>query len=145
MSTIPPLHIAYLCIGTNLGSLDSNLSNARLEISKWPRTRVLKESMILKTSPCGPVENQGDFLNQLLKIETFLSPLAIIDLIQITENKMGRIRKGVPEKGPRLIDIDLIEFDNLVISSKRLTLPHPSRRDRGYISELFKDIKNKNE
>jgi len=125
--------------------LDSNLSNACLEVSKWPRTRVVKTSKVLKTSPWGPVKNQSDFLNQLLKIETFLTPLAVIDLIQITENKMGRVRKGVPEKGPRLIDIDLIEFDKLAISSKRLTLPHPSRRTRGYISELFKDIKNKNE
>ena len=145
MSKVPPLHIAYLCIGTNLGSMDLNLSNARLEISKWPRTRIIEKSVILKTSPCGPIKNQDDFLNQLLKIETFLSPLAIIDLIQITENKIGRVRDKALEKGPRIIDIDFIKFDELSISSERLTLPHHSVDSRAYISELFKDIKNKNE
>jgi len=140
LSKIPPLHIAYLCIGTNLGSLEMNLDNAKLEISNWPRTKIVKKSKVLKTSPCGPIKNQDDFLNQLLKIETFLNPLAIIELIEITENKMGRKRKGIPQKGPRLIDIDLMKFDKLVISSKKLKLPHPSIKSREYISVLFEDI-----
>lgn len=140
MSKIPPLHVAYLCIGSNIGKCELHLQNAIKEIKKWPRTKVVKISKILETEPCGPVRNQDNFLNQMVKIKSFLNPLSIIDLIEITENKMGRDRVDVPKKGPRIIDIDLIIFDDFKIVSKRLTLPHPAIDSRAYISKLMENI-----
>ena len=78
--------------------------------------------------------------NPMIKIKSFLNPLSVIDLIEVTENKLGRDRKNALKKGPRIIDIDLIIFDSLKIASKRLTLPHPSLGSRAYVLKLMEDI-----
>tara|TARA_Y100000994_G_scaffold178283_1_gene147307 strand:- start:629 stop:1057 length:429 start_codon:yes stop_codon:yes gene_type:complete len=140
LSKIPPLHVAYLCIGSNVGNCNLHLKNAIKEIKKWPRTEVVKISKILETEPYGPIKNQDNFFNQMIKIKSFLNPLSVIDLIEVTENKLGRDRKNALKKGPRIIDIDLIIFDSLKIASKRLTLPHPSLGSRAYVLKLMEDI-----
>jgi len=140
LSKIPPLHVAYLCIGSNVGDCELHLKNAIKEIKKWPRTEIIKISKILETKPYGPVKNQDDFLNQMLKIKSFLNPLSVVDLIEVTENKLGRDRENSLKKGPRVIDIDLISFDSLKITSKRLTLPHHSLKSRAYVLKLMEDI-----
>ena len=99
MSKIPPLHVAYLCIGSNVGNCNLHLKNAIKEIKKWPRTEVVKISKILETEPYWPIKNQDNFFNQMIKIKSFLNPLSVIDLIEVTENKLGRDRKNALKKG----------------------------------------------
>ena len=77
--------------------------------------------------------DQPQFVNAALVLETALEPLALMRGLLGIEAAMGRVRTGIPPKGPRVIDLDLIFFDDLVMESEELTLPHPGVAERRFV------------
>ncbi len=119
----------YLSLGSNLGDRLENLIQALKRI-KEEGNLIIRVSSVYETRPLGKT-NQPDFLNLVAEVKTKLSPFLFLALLQRIENEMGRVRK---EKwGPRIIDIDLIFYEDLEIESPELTLPHPLFKERAFV------------
>jgi len=111
----------YLLLGTNLGDRLSNLSIARQHISRLAG-EIITESSVYKTSAWGNTQ-QPEFFNQVIKISTSLMPEAALAVILGIEQNMGRIRN---EKwGTRIIDIDILLWEDQIIKKDTLSIPHP--------------------
>jgi 2-amino-4-hydroxy-6-hydroxymethyldihydropteridine diphosphokinase len=126
--------IAYLALGSNLGEREVFLAQARDEIGRLKGTRVLRETKVEETAPIGPIP-QGPFLNQMIAIETELSPRELLDEIQRIELGAGRVREK--RWGPRTLDVDIVMFENQSVRESDLTVPHPEIANRPFwLSEL---------
>ncbi len=132
---------AWLSLGANLGDPAAQLADAVGRIDAHPGISVVKQSSVLATKPWGKTD-QPDFANQAIEVETSLKPMELLDILLGIELAMGRIREEV--WGPRLIDIDIIAFDQFEIKSPRLTLPHPYAHERDFVliplAEIAPDI-----
>ncbi len=118
----------YLLLGSNLGDRLAYIQNATDLIAKRVGA-VLKSSKIYQTAPWGVIE-QPAFLNQVLKIKTILQPIEVLNVILAIENQLGRERKEV--WGARLIDIDILYYDNSVVETDNLAIPHPQLHNRRF-------------
>jgi 2-amino-4-hydroxy-6-hydroxymethyldihydropteridine diphosphokinase len=131
---MPELHQAAIALGSNLpsawGAPVDNLREAIARIGELGRVTAV--SSFLATAP-EIFLDQPEFVNAALLLETALDPLALMRALLAIETSMGRIRSGVPAKGPRLIDLDLIFFDALVLDTAELTLPHPGVAERRFV------------
>lgn len=119
---------AYLLIGGNLGNPLLQMHRATQLISERCGTLLLM-SRAYQTSAWGPIP-QPDFYNRALVLQTTLSPNALLANILQIENELGRIRKE--KLGPRLIDIDILLMDNLLIEEPDLQIPHPLLAERRF-------------
>lgn len=129
-------HIAYLLLGTNLGNRTENLSKATAAIRMF-LGRVDQQSHVYETEPWGR-PHQPTFYNQAIQITTPCSPLETLHLIKQVEFLLGRDNK---EKwAPRIIDIDILFFDDLAFESPLLTIPHKHITDRKFTLEPLKEI-----
>jgi 2-amino-4-hydroxy-6-hydroxymethyldihydropteridine diphosphokinase len=129
-------HKSLISIGSNLGDRLQYIQQSIREIESIP-TKIIAKSRILETKAL-EITDQPDFLNCILLIETNLSPLALLDQLQLIESKLGRIKRY--DKGPREIDLDILTYDELVITNERLTLPHHSIETRPFIKELMNEL-----
>jgi dihydroneopterin aldolase / 2-amino-4-hydroxy-6-hydroxymethyldihydropteridine diphosphokinase len=121
---------AYIGIGSNLGIPEKNCTNAIEKISSIKDIKIISKSSFYQTEPIGGVQ-QGWFINAAIEIKTDLSPENLLSVLLNLELVMGRIRQ---EKwGPRLIDLDLLLYSNLVLEKKGLTLPHPEIQNRKFV------------
>ena len=121
--------IAYIALGSNLGARDQYLASARALLKELPGSRLLEESVIEETPPIGPA-GQGNYLNQMVALETSLTPEALLDHLLRIERQLGRERG---EKWTaRTIDLDIVQYGNHVVDSERLTLPHPQLPNRDF-------------
>jgi 2-amino-4-hydroxy-6-hydroxymethyldihydropteridine diphosphokinase len=131
----------FLGIGTNLGEREDNISVAVSSIEKYIG-RIVKSSSLFQTEPWG-FEANNDFLNMVVKVETSLEPMVLIEQILSIETMLGRIRNG-EQYSSRLIDIDLLLFENQVIDEKSLKVPHPLMQERNFVliplSEIAPDV-----
>ena len=134
--------IAYVGLGTNLGDRIRNLVRAK-ELIVSSRVIIDAESPIDETDPVD-FYDQPKFLNQVIRISTNLLPLDLLDCLLGIETQMGRVR--TISKGPRIIDLDILLYDNLILNEDRLTIPHPSicRRDfvLRHLIALDPDLRN---
>ncbi|MCQ2559126.1 MAG: 2-amino-4-hydroxy-6-hydroxymethyldihydropteridine diphosphokinase [Clostridia bacterium] len=121
---------AYIGIGTNLGNKESNLRVALQKIAALPQVKITKTAAFYRTAPVGPVE-QDWFLNTAAEIETEEQPLELLENLLSIENQMGRVR--TIHWGPRVIDLDLLAYADLVVQTEKLTLPHPYIKDRSFV------------
>ena len=129
--------IAYLGIGTNIGDRLENLHNAVDSLNLIPMTLVMDVSNIYETDPVG-YSDQQDFLNMAVKIDTELSAESLLGVCLGIEAGMGRVRKI--KNGPRIIDIDLLLYEDEKINSNTLTLPHPRMFERGFVIKPMLDL-----
>jgi 2-amino-4-hydroxy-6-hydroxymethyldihydropteridine diphosphokinase len=129
-------HNVFLLLGSNLGDSLKNLMIAMDKIEDLIGT-VNKKSSIYKTAPWG-VTDQPDFLNQVLSIETDLNPESLLDQIHLIEGQLGRIRSN--EWQARLIDIDILFYDQETINTSNLTIPHPRISIRRFVLEPMNEI-----
>ncbi len=120
--------IVYLGLGSNLGSRCANLRAGVVALP--PAVNVLAESSIYET-PAWGVTEQPAFLNMVLRCETRLAPLALLQVIKQLERDLGRFPSV--RYGPRLIDIDILFYDDLVLTSSELTIPHPLLHERAFV------------
>jgi len=128
-------HIVYLALGSNLGDRLSNLKEAISSLS--PQMDVKAKSHVYETPPWG-YENQSPFYNQVLKGKTYLGPEPLLKHIKRLEVALGR--KASFQNGPRLIDIDILFYDDLVMNTPVITLPHPRLHERGFVLLPLMDI-----
>ena len=130
------MNVAYLLTGGNTGNRLQYLNKAAAQIEKNCGTIVLK-SIVYETAAWG-IEKQNSFLNQALKLSTHLFPQELLDsLLQIEEN-LGRIRKE--KYGPRIIDIDILLFNDDVVDARNLKIPHPELPNRRFALQCLNDI-----
>ena len=121
--------IAYVALGSNVGRREAFLADARAAISALPRTTVLAETEVEQTAPIGPIA-QDQFLNQMIAVETELSPLELLAALQAIERNAGRIRGE--RWGPRTLDLDIVLFERQRVSEANLTVPHPELPNRSF-------------
>ena len=127
--------IIYLALGTNLGD---RLANLRAAIASLPpAVTVLAESPVYETPPWG-LTDQPAFLNMAFKGETRLSPLALLAHLKHLETELGRV--PAVRYGPRLIDMDILFYDDLVLDTPELTLPHPRLHERAFALVPLADL-----
>lgn len=113
-----------------MGDKTANMEKAVLELGKVPGNKVLAVSSFYKTEPVGGIE-QNWFVNAVAELETTLSPRELLNTLLDIEKSLGRIR-GV-KWGPRVIDLDILLYDNLVMDEEGLSIPHPYLHERGFV------------
>jgi 2-amino-4-hydroxy-6-hydroxymethyldihydropteridine diphosphokinase len=128
-------HIVYLALGSNLGNREDNLKEAISALP--PQMDVKAKSHVYETPPWG-YEDQPRFLNQVVKAQTYLQPEPLLKHIKRLEVALGR--KATFRNGPRVIDIDILLYDDLVLNTPILTLPHPHMHERGFVLLPMMDI-----
>lgn len=121
-------HIVYLALGTNLGDRPANLKQAIASLT--PQLEVTAKSGIYETPPWG-FEDQPKFLNQVIKGKTYLDPERLLKHLKRLEVALGR-KESFPY-GPRLIDIDILFYDDLVMNKPSIVIPHPRLHERGFV------------
>jgi 2-amino-4-hydroxy-6-hydroxymethyldihydropteridine diphosphokinase len=111
--------------------MGNRLTNLKTAISNLtPQMNVKKKSLVYETSPWGFTE-QASFLNQVVKAETYLKPEALLAHIKRLESALGRVPSFT--NGPRLIDIDILFYDDMVIYTPPLVVPHPRLHERAFV------------
>jgi 2-amino-4-hydroxy-6-hydroxymethyldihydropteridine pyrophosphokinase len=129
----------YLSLGTNLGDRRSNLEAAITHIAREVGT-VVSASDIIETEPWG-FDSPNQFLNMAVKVQTNLQPLEVLRTTQEIERTLGRNHKTVSgEYHDRLIDIDILLYDDLVMNTPQLTIPHPRMFQRRFVMEPLAQI-----
>ena len=121
---------AYISIGSNLGDRLGYIREAIAKLEQSQEIEIRRASSVCETEPVGHKE-QPCFLNMVLGLETTLEPLNLLEHLLGIENQMGRKRDQA--WGPRNIDLDLLLYDDVVINSDRLTLPHPRMHQRRFV------------
>jgi 2-amino-4-hydroxy-6-hydroxymethyldihydropteridine diphosphokinase len=121
--------VAYIALGSNLGRREVFLAQARSRIAALEKTRVLGQTDAEETAPIGPVA-QGPFLNQMIAIETELSPRELLDQLQRIEAEAGRVR--AERWGPRTLDLDIVLFEQQSVEEPGLKVPHPELTNRDF-------------
>ncbi|MDO9340042.1 MAG: 2-amino-4-hydroxy-6-hydroxymethyldihydropteridine diphosphokinase [Bacteroidales bacterium] len=124
------MNIVFLGIGTNLGNRGNNLKEAiaRIEEHIGP---VLKSSSVYETEPWG-FQSGDEFLNMVVKVETKLIPAGLLERILMIESLLGRV-KGEKQYSSRVIDIDILLYEGMVIDEKSLKIPHPLMHKRKFV------------
>lgn len=127
--------LAYLSLGSNLGDRSANL---RAAIERLDHAGVVKAiSGFYETEPM-ELRDQPWFLNCVVALETSLAPAALLNHVLAVEKQMGRVR--MRDKGPRLIDIDILLFGEEVVEERGLRIPHPAVQERRFVLEPLVEI-----
>ena len=123
------LHTAYIALGSNLGDKEENLRRA-LELLEERGVEVVKVSTFICTEPYG-VTDQPQFLNAVCQVRTSLEPLALLHTLLGIEQEMGRVR--LRHWGERNIDLDLLLYEDVIMDTPELKLPHPDMQNRDFV------------
>ncbi|MDY6826289.1 MAG: 2-amino-4-hydroxy-6-hydroxymethyldihydropteridine diphosphokinase [Bacillota bacterium] len=131
------INIAYIGLGSNIGSRLTNLRQSLTLLARIPSIRIKTVSPIYETEPVGgPV--QGYYLNACASLLTTLPPETLMEAMLDVENRIGRIR--IERWGPRTIDLDMLVYENMVMNTARLALPHPRLGERCFVLIPLSDI-----
>ena len=126
---------AFIALGSNLASPTKQVLSAFAALEKLPQTHLLRCSSLYKTMPIGYKDEElsqiPDFINAVAEIETDLAPLDLLEAILEIENQAGRVRPY--PNAPRVLDCDLLLYENLTMETSKLTLPHPRMHERGFV------------
>jgi 2-amino-4-hydroxy-6-hydroxymethyldihydropteridine diphosphokinase len=128
-------HMIYLALGSNLGDRLANLNQAIAALT--PQMEVKAKSSVYETPPWG-YEDQPKFLNQVIKAKTYLDPEPLLKHLKRLEVTLGRQESF--SNGPRLIDMDILFYDDLVFNGPSLIVPHPRLHERGFVLLPLLDI-----
>lgn len=123
--------VVYIAIGSNLASPLEQVNTAVRAIGEIPESRLLAVSSFYRTPPLGP-QDQPDYLNAAVALETNLAPEALLDHTQRIERQQGRVRKA-ERWGPRTLDLDIMLFGQEVIHTEKLTVPHYDMKNRSFM------------
>lgn len=123
--------LVYIALGSNLASPLEQVQAAIRALGDIPHSRVVNVSSFYRTPPLGP-QDQPDYLNAAVALETTLAPDALLDHTQRIELQQGRVRKA-ERWGPRTLDLDIMLFGHKVINTERLTVPHYDMKNRGFM------------
>ncbi len=121
---------AYIGLGSNLGKPRDQLERAVAELAALPASRLIAVSSLYTSTPMGP-QDQPDYINAVAAIDTRLPPEPLLDALQAIEQAHGRVRTR--HWGPRTLDLDLLLYGDEVITTPRLSVPHPGIAERGFV------------
>lgn len=124
------MSIAYICLGSNIGDKITNVKRAIDELGRVPGNRILAVSSFYKTEPVGDIE-QDWFVNAAAKIETVFPPRELLNRLLEIEKVLGRKREV--KWGPRIIDLDILLYDDLIVEEEGIEVPHPLMHKRGFV------------
>ena len=127
---------AFIALGSNLQQPQQQVLSAFAELAGLPQTRLIARSSLYRTAPVGydaslHKEPWPDFINAVAEVETSLTPLQLLREILALENMHGRERPF--PNAPRVLDLDLLLYDDVVMNTSELTLPHPRMHERGFV------------
>lgn len=132
-------HKVYFSLGSNLGDKEGNIREAISRIGELIG-EVDRQSTLLATEPWG-FESDNTFVNAAIRCTTSLSPFEILNITQNIERAMGRTLKSVDgQYHDRIIDIDILIYDDFHITTPQLTLPHPLMKERDFVMIPLKEI-----
>ncbi len=132
------MHTAYIGYGANMGDRAGNIQGALDRLDQSPDVSVDAVSRLYETEPVD-YEDQDWFLNGVARISTSLEPMELLSRCMSVEKDAGRTRTG-PRFGPRVIDLDILFYDSLVMEATELTLPHPRLHKRRFVLTPLCDI-----
>ena len=124
------MKIVYLGIGTNLGNREENLKQAVTRIEEYVGP-VLKSSSVYETAPWG-FQSNDEFLNMVVQVETKLIPSELLGRLMMIESLLGRVR-GEKRYSSRLIDIDILLYEDLIVEEESLKIPHALLHERKFV------------
>lgn len=128
---------AYIALGSNMGDRGENLNRAVWALASVPGVKVTAVSRVYETAPVGYAK-QGDFYNAVVRVESRLSPHALLGVCLGIEAGMGRLR--TKKNGPRVIDLDLLLYEGEELAGAELTLPHPRMEERSFVLTPLCDV-----
>jgi 2-amino-4-hydroxy-6-hydroxymethyldihydropteridine diphosphokinase len=131
-------HFVYISVGSNMGDRLQNCRRGIKALTHQSKSRVLAQSRIYSTEPVDFLD-QDWFINMMIKLETELDPFQLLDQIKSIQWAAGRKRDMI-QYGPRILDLDIIFFDDFVINSERLVVPHPRMHQRRFVLKPICDI-----
>lgn len=123
-------HQVFVAYGSNMGDSKTTIESALEDIEADRYCKLVKKSTMVISKPYGGVE-QADYHNGVVEIETYYEPESLLDFLQTIEYKYGRTREI--HWGPRTLDLDIILYDDMIINSKRLNVPHPDMASRDFV------------
>ncbi|EGT4276898.1 2-amino-4-hydroxy-6-hydroxymethyldihydropteridine diphosphokinase [Cronobacter sakazakii] len=123
--------LAFIALGSNLAEPLSQVNNALAALARIPDSRIVATSSFYRTPPLGP-QDQPDYLNAAVALETTLSAEALLDNTQRIELEQGRVRKA-ERWGPRTLDLDIMLFGDATINTERLIVPHYDMKNRAFM------------
>ncbi|MBL8394525.1 MAG: 2-amino-4-hydroxy-6-hydroxymethyldihydropteridine diphosphokinase [Candidatus Accumulibacter sp.] len=123
-------HLAFVALGANLAAPVQQVRTAGEALAELPDSRLLQLSSLYRTAPVG-IRGQPDFVNAVAALATGLDPQQLLDALFAVERQFGRRREF--HHAPRTLDLDLLLYDDLVLASTRLTLPHPRMHLRAFV------------
>ena len=130
------MSVVYLALGSNLGNRLEFIHRA-VSLLELDGVKVVRLSTVIETDPVGGPA-QGKYLNAVLKASTLHSPEELHVITQGIERKLGRVRKML--NGPRVIDIDILLFDEIKLVTPRLLIPHPRMLERSFVMKPLREI-----
>jgi 2-amino-4-hydroxy-6-hydroxymethyldihydropteridine diphosphokinase len=130
---------AYVALGANLGDREQTLRAAVDALAAEPGIEVVAVSSLRDTEPVG-VSGQPRFLNGAVALETELGARELLDRLLAVERRFGRVREGVPEHGPRTLDLDLLLYGDERIDEPGLRVPHPRLHERRFVLEPLAEL-----
>ena len=132
------LHIVYISVGSNIGGKLANCQKGIQALTETGHSKILAQSRFYVTEPVGH-EDQDWFINAMVKLETSRDPFQLLDQIELIERIAGR--KIDPVRfGPRILDLDIILYNDRIINSERLVVPHPRMHKRRFVLKPICDI-----
>jgi 2-amino-4-hydroxy-6-hydroxymethyldihydropteridine diphosphokinase len=131
---MPRVHIGF---GGNLGDVDANLRGALEAIAGLPATLVVRVSSLYRTAPVGLLE-QPDFTNGVVEVETGLEPSELLRRLLEIEQSLGRTREV--SGGPRTVDLDVLLWEDRIVETSVLQVPHPHMHERGFVLVPLNEI-----
>ena len=126
-----PSTTAYIGLGSNLSTPIKQVKTAIDEIEKIPHSHITNVSSLYLSKPMGP-QDQDDYINAVVALDTKLAPLELLDALQTIENEAGRVRKD-NRWGARILDLDILLYGNSLIENERLTVPHYGMKLREFV------------
>ncbi|HBC81082.1 MAG TPA: 2-amino-4-hydroxy-6-hydroxymethyldihydropteridine diphosphokinase [Escherichia sp.] len=123
--------LVYIALGSNLASPLTQVNAAIAALGTLPDSRIVAVSGFYRTPPLGP-QDQPDYLNAAVALETSLAPESLLDHTQRIELDQGRVRKA-ERWGPRTLDLDIMLFGDETLATPRLTVPHYDMKNRGFM------------
>ncbi|HLW04993.1 MAG TPA: 2-amino-4-hydroxy-6-hydroxymethyldihydropteridine diphosphokinase [Azoarcus sp.] len=124
-------HLAFIAFGANLGDPSASFDQACIALAALPGTRLKRRSALYRSAPVGTLEPQPDYLNAVIEIETTLAPEPLLTHLLSIERCNGRTREA--HRAPRTLDLDLLLYDDVVIHSPQLNVPHPRMHERAFV------------
>lgn len=126
-------HRAYVAVGSNMGDKYAYIEEALQDMRENKNIRNFRASGLIETKPYGEVKEQEDFVNGVVEFDTLFTPKELLELLHDLEQKAGRERKI--HWGPRTLDLDIVFYDDLILDTESLTIPHSDMHNRSFVLE----------